>query len=484
LGNNNNINNSNGISLSSATPNLDDTSVGGSLGILFIASHGLADDSDDVRSVSSRVVLQLLHASAGDEEGSHRNSAWCEKIISVSTPFLWKAVQEVRSVSSCVADLLFLLEGVITVNALSVVRNILHSKLDNRGTFLTETDVVVTSNKNKGATSTVYVQDNFSSTSDVFDVICQVLAKLIEFLDYEYISCQISSLNVLAKVMEPIYILTNSLIQTSNLCHGEHGEEREKYSSVILTLVSISCHLLIKTYNSLWETNCHADSDPKYQKQYQDARDRCWCSLVEAVAICASNQHFVHLSSFIEMINKMFATLFLSYFGIILIDPQPSPSHGSIGFGGESRPMLALLSEEKNHIQRRDFVEDDIDYEHQQAGAAALTQLSAKFFETHSSNENGVDPKMITNQIFHLFLQVMVDSPWQDLAESGILLYRATVNESRQHPTMLNFLNEHDRFMGSKIEKFINLLHQDLPYCIYLRQNYPNGESLLNCNKT
>jgi hypothetical protein len=484
-------NNGNGVNVNCVnftTPK--DPSGGGLFDILYIASRGLVDDSDDVRSVSSRVILQLLrHSSSVDgniySSLAHCNSPWRDKIISVCTPPLWIAIQQARSVSSCVSDLLSLLEGFITVNALSVVCNILQSTLTDVDGSEKSEDVAITKNKT-ATTMTMHEIQQLASSSSIFNVICQILEKLIEFLDYEYISCQISSLDVLAKVMEPIYGLTNSLIQGNKNCHGFYDDDdvSKHSSSAALTLVGITCHLLIKMYNSFWETNCYIDSDPKYKRLFQDARGRCWGALTEAIAECSSNFHLLHLPAFTELISKMYATLLLSYFGIMLINPQASPSRGSALITAPSSPNFTLLAKENNYCQRRTLLKDDVSYENQVVGATALADISAKLFESYSPIESGRPVEILSKNVLHLLLHVMLESPWQDLFEAGVLFYTAAATASRNHETMNNFLDEHDSIMGPKVQKFIDMLHQEVPFCFFIEQYSPVGAPLAVCNAT
>lgn len=462
----NDCNDVNAYHATSKTPK--DPSWGGFLDILYIASRGLVDDSDDVRSVSSRVILQLLRppssldGNISSSSLAHCNSPWREKIISVGTPPLWRAIQQARSVSSCVTDLLSLLEGFITVDALSVVCYILQSTLAD----------VSKANNTTTRTMAMHEIEQHASSSSIFDVICQILEKLIEFLDYEYISCQISSLDVLAKVMGPIHGLTNSLIQGRKMCEGKYS------SSVALTLVSITCHLLIKIYNSFWETNCHIDSDPKYKRLYEDARGRCWDALMEAIAECSSNFYLLHLPAFTELISKMYSTLLLIYFGILLINPQSSSPRGSALMTAPSRIALGLLAKENNCSRRRSLLEDDVSYERQVVGASALAGISAKLFERYAIIEGGRLVQILSKYVLHLFLHVMMESPWQDLFEAGILLYTAAATASRNHEIMIDFLDDHDSIMGPKAQNFIDMLQQEVPFCFFIKKNSSVGAPL------
>ena len=78
-------------------------------------------------------------------------------------------------------------------------------------------------------------------------------------------------------------------MQGNKNCHGFNDDDdiSKHSSSAALTLVGITCHLLIKIYNSFWETNCYIDSDPKYKTLFQDAQGRCWGALTEAIAECS-----------------------------------------------------------------------------------------------------------------------------------------------------------------------------------------------------
>ena len=80
-------------------------------------------------------------------------------------------------------------------------------------------------------------------------------------------------------------------------------------------------------------------------------------------------------------------------------------------------------------------------------------------------------------------MHVTLESPWQDLFEAGVLFYMASATASRNHKSMNNFIDDHESIMEPKAQKFIDVLHQEVPFCFYIEQNSPAGAPLVVSNK-
>jgi hypothetical protein len=49
---------------------------------------------------------------------------------------------------------------------------------------------------------------------------------------------------------------------------------------------------------------------------------------------------------------------------------------------------------------------------------------------------------------------------------------------------MNNFIDDHESIMEPKAQKFIDVLHQEVPFCFYIEQNSSVGTPLAVCNAT
>jgi hypothetical protein len=198
------------------------------------AINHLADDSDDVKSVAAQIILEFVRASP----------VLPLFVWDASKP-LWVALQKIKSVSSCIVDLVTLLSLFLrrycdeTLRAISIVHD--ETKADTDGDTETCGDI---------------------------------LQALVRLLDSDFLSVHNSALQSIGVVVEP---LSRSL--------PEQGPDDEATTSTMSTPVIVSfCGVVNRLYDLYFNTETldegNSATDEATENSQRALRDETWSSIV------------------------------------------------------------------------------------------------------------------------------------------------------------------------------------------------------------
>jgi hypothetical protein len=355
------------------------------------AIKGLKDSSDDVRGASAQVLYNLVakHVYANEEKESTEVQSKVSHIISQCAQHVWAAINELCATSTCTLDLMKLFSQIVSTDSKCVLSSL--------GTLK---------------------EKNSSRTTD------HLLAKLNSFLHFNDISVQLSCLNTLSVIVEPISI---------TLSQSESKKSKRKSNKTMQVLCDLLTSLFLsflKGTNQYYDSTTSKKNDSNFcmsmtMRVFDSLRCKAWSSIIDAAqkTFCIGDSPIVQ-KTILNMIGE-------------LINHNTSQGLGSSGH------ML------KSKISTW--------YQILTATTNAIAELCDKI---------RLGP-IIDMPVF-LCIFCMLESPWLDICECGCVLLKSL---SQRDVVPQALVTEFQQFLAEMLETH--------PNCI-LVDHYTNSEVMKN----
>jgi hypothetical protein len=425
--------------------------------ILRLASKSLLDSSDDARAAAARVLEQILRLSSSSPSEAPTTSIARETITAACSSNLWKALQDVHDVSSCVGDLLSLLAALVST---------------------------ITPPPSVGTASSS--TSNFSVCDLPNESGSEVLQKLMQFMDYDAISCQICTLQVIGKIV-PSLVLNH-----------QHQFSRQKDNNGAHAFLDILLKIITKLFLLFWSEESRLVSlEEDVKQQYRIARDSCWKHLAQVMTpklwaprIGQRDAQRVLTRSFVDLISIFFGLEKLSFKEECETDIAAMAAVSSFAFESLSSFTLsrdmgfsALHSsaghEETSNVRNGNGdantittpLYNDASFDAQIKASKALALLSSHLLgdaeEMHHVDNQQRQEENCSHQqnvkvasILQTVIGAFVHSPWHHLTEAALLLYTSIIEESDQTPALAAFL-QNVRSLTTNEDSFLSVLNGD-----------------------
>ena len=350
-----------------------------------IVANGLLDSSDDVKTVAAQVLRCILKSCDDDEQNEDE-----AKIIEACSHSLWKAILMVHNVSACAIDLLILFSDVIRLDCKMALRCItIHSIVSHDSVSLPSTN-----------TSTKIIE--------------HIVQKLVQFLDFDSMTVQLSSLYTLSSVCKPI---------ASNITLNENEFGR---------MLALFCALLAKLFESFFdplvideaqtgESN-HDTSHKEKMKRLVDARLSTWDSTVHCLFCLLSNIH--HFSEYNECqrnqlqrkyfgsIHQLIINLLLRY---ICIDRKNERMDNDPKRCGVENPTDINIKLRRIKMNENEY------FPCQLLASKSIAKLCSKLSQFLQKDKNSIG--VFHDQYLCFAIRSLLHSPWARMTEGGCFLF-------------------------------------------------------------
>lgn len=397
-----------------------------------VVANGLIDSSDDVKTVAAQVLRSLLNGHSTSAYIPHVNmriendKRYSDIIKKCSFP-LWNAIISVHNISVCAIDLLTLFSDMVQIECETVLQCICFQKQR---------------------------YNSLSSESSSTIITEQVLRKLVEFLDFDSITVQLSSLYTLSSVCKPI-------ASVSNLKESEFGR-----------ILALFCALLRKYFESFFDPisaeEAHSENDQEgtshkeTMKKLIDARSTSWNVTLDCMINLLTNYcngPSRNFQKYFGSVHQLLINLLLR-FVCIGHEKKGNENQAERGVINHTSTIVSIM--DKSISIYRMTMNDDGFYHCILLASKSLAALCTKLSSFIQKNHDFLDN--YCNKLVDQFIQSLLYSPWLHMTEAGCFLFLSLSDISQSSDTSV-------QIETSKSHEILQEMNRSVPTCIIANAN-------------